>query len=109
MSEKYKYKIYIDSSKRSDKSVALFDEDNKVISKLEGDIDIIEAIKSLLNKNNIKVSEVFFDFFEGPADSFTGLKVGSVISNVLNWANSQNSKPKYPTYGREPNISQRRK
>jgi len=104
------FKIYIDSSKRYEKSVVLKNSDGIVVDGISGDIDIVESIKKLLGRNKLELSEVEFDFFEGPGDSFTGLKVGSVISNLLNWSNGKidSTKPKLPNYGREPNISERK-
>ena len=103
------YKIYLDTSKRYLNKVTLF-KDEKVLDRKEGDFDVVSTIADLLSAHNIKSEDVFVDYFEGPGDSFTGLKIGSAIANTFNFATGKikSADTKLPNYGREPNISQRK-
>jgi tRNA A37 threonylcarbamoyladenosine modification protein TsaB len=104
------YKIYIDASKRYNKSVSLL-KDSALLRVKSGDIDITSSIGELLKEFDLKISDIArFESNLGPGESFTGLKIGAVIANVLNWSvkNEGLSDMKYPDYGREPNISERR-
>jgi tRNA A37 threonylcarbamoyladenosine modification protein TsaB len=82
-----------------------------LIGEKTGDIDVVSAIADLLKSHNLKPEDVFLDYFEGPGDSFTGLKIGSAIANTFNFATGKikSEDAKLPNYGREPNISQRKK
>ena len=103
------YKIYIDTSKRYLNKVSLYCVDN-VVEEKSGDIDVVQTIANLLTAYNLKPEDVFVDYFEGPGDSFTGLKIGSAIANTFNFATGKitSRNVKLPNYGREPNISIRK-
>ncbi len=112
--EKSEYKIYIDSSRRDEKEVKLTkitDGGEKVLQKKSGNIDIVGTIRDFLKKEKIKVGDIS-EFIPnlGPG-SFTGLKIGVTISNILNWFNGKKSLENlsYPKYGGEPNISKPKK
>lgn len=98
------HKIFIDSSDRYEKKVTLH-RDEDLLAEKSGDLDIVVAIKDLLQENNVDIDDVEFDYNQGPG-SFTGLKIGSTVSNVLNWALKKKvlKELKYPEYGSEPNI-----
>lgn len=112
--EELKYKVYIDTSKRDEKEVKLVKENGVIVDVIgikSGKIDVTQSIKDLLSENNLKVSDV--DMFIpnlGPG-SFTGLKMGVTISNVLNLMLRRKSLKDldYPEYGGEPNISKPKK
>ena len=104
------HKIKIDTSKRYEKSVRLLNGKKEVASKF-GDIDIVSKIAEVLKENNLRVSDI--DEFlanQGPG-SFTGLKIGVTIVNVLNWAlgKKELNELVMPKYGKEPNITIRKK
>jgi len=103
------YKIYIDTSKRYLNKVSLL-QDETILDHKEGDIDVVQTISNLLTSYNLKPEDVFVDYFEGPGDSFTGLKIGSAIANTFNFATGKitSRNVKLPNYGREPNISIRK-
>lgn len=106
MNEKLQYKILIDSSDRYQKSVGLISTKNREIDSVSGDIDIVSEIKNLLEKNKLRVEDIS-EFVANPGPgSFTGLKVGVTIANVLNWALGRKGLKElmYPNYGKEPNI-----
>lgn len=111
--EKSQYKIYIDSSKTKEKDVILLKIENRkevVMARKTGDIDIVGSIKSLIEEKKLNLSEI--DFFEanpGPG-SFTGLKMGITVSNILNLALKTKNlkKMQKPKYGAEPNIQLRK-
>lgn len=103
------YKIFIDSAKRYEKSVKLVKIENgkkTIIAGKTGDLDITVEIKKLLVSNNLDVSDIGeFDSNLGPG-SFTGLKIGVTVANILNWACGIKdiSQLDIPNYGAEPNI-----
>lgn len=103
------YKIYLDTSKRYLSKVMLY-KDAKIVEQKEGDFDVVTAIADLLSAHNLRPEDVFVDYFEGPGDSFTGLKIGSAIANTFNFATGKikSAEVKLPNYGREPNISPRK-
>jgi len=105
--EKSQLKIYIDSSQRDKKKVVLvkiLDHERKELDVIEGDVDILE-------RNDLKLKDVS-EFIPklGPG-SFTGLKIGVTVSNVLNWLLKRKKLNELyiPEYGGEPNISERKK
>lgn len=100
------YKIYIDTSKRYESILRLFNND-LFLEEKSGDFDIVTEISILLKKYNIPHDDVLMDYFEGPGESFTGLKIGSAISNTFNFAIGKitSKEVKLPNYGREPNIT----
>jgi tRNA A37 threonylcarbamoyladenosine modification protein TsaB len=106
---KYMLKIYIDASERKNKLVKLINESKdstKIVAEKSGDIDIVMAIKNIINENNFKIDQIeLFEFAEGKG-SFTGIKMAATIANVLQWAinNVPTEKLKMPDYGGEPNI-----
>jgi len=104
------YKIYLDTSKRYLNKVTLY-KNEVVLEHKGGDFDVVQTIADLLSAHNLKPEDVFIDYFEGPGDSFTGLKIGSAIANTFNFATGKITakEVKLPNYGREPNISIRKK
>ena len=111
--EKSEFKIYINTAERKEKKVSLveiIDGEEKVISTKSGEIDVVSSIKDLLSENSLSLEDVS-EFVPnlGPG-SFTGLKIGVTISNVLNKALGR-KELKYldlPEYGGEPNISKQK-
>jgi len=104
------YKILIDSTKRREKTVTITKNvggDDVVVSKKEGDLDIVKAIMDILEENDIKKSEVSEIASNLGPGSFTGLKIGVTIANIFNWAlgNKKVSEMDIPEYGRDPNIT----
>ncbi|HSX39868.1 MAG TPA: hypothetical protein VLI92_04750 [Candidatus Saccharimonadales bacterium] len=103
------FKIYIDTTDRYKKFVKLFDGEKEVAEK-SGDIDVVSAIQQLLTENNLTPDQVEYDVNKGPG-SFTGIKMGVTVANVLNWATGKKQIDELiqPEYGREPNITLRTK
>ncbi len=99
------YKLKIDTSDRVNKSILLL-RDGMVIDEVYGDIDIVGEIQTLLQKNNINSKEIDEVVPNLGPGSFTGLKIGVTIANILNWANGNKTigELDLPDYGREPNI-----
>ncbi|MFC1700445.1 hypothetical protein ACFLZ4_02275 [Patescibacteria group bacterium] len=102
--EKSNYQILINTAVRREKEVKLMDGD-KEVGKRSGDIDIVSSIKDLLDENNLKPSDAEYIPNLGPG-SFTGLKVGVTISNILNliFGRKNIGELDLPEYGSEPNI-----
>lgn len=99
------YTIKLSTLDRKNKKVELL-HDSTVVYSLEGDLDIISSIQELLKKENISLREVARVAFDNRPGSFTGLKIGAVISNVLNWCLGKItiSEVELPEYGSDPNI-----
>lgn len=99
------YKIYVDTSKREVKKITLFKEDTPV-EEIENNGDLVTSIDNMLRKHNITLGQIS-EFVPnlGPG-SFTGLKNGVAVCNVLNWALGLKNLAdlKTPEYGSEPNI-----
>lgn len=107
------YLIKIDSTKRYEKSVKLVskEKDNEtVVDSVEGDLDIVSTIKNLVEKNNLKITDIGEVISAPGPGSFTGLKIGSTIANVINWALGRKKveELEFPDYGKEPNITLKR-
>jgi hypothetical protein len=99
------YKIYIDTTERFQKKVTL-KKDGVEVDFLEGDIDIVTAIKKILVKNNLKPENID-EFIPNPGPgSFTGIKIGVTVANVLNWVLGKKEMDELvePQYGKLPNI-----
>jgi tRNA A37 threonylcarbamoyladenosine modification protein TsaB len=100
------YTIYLDTSDRFNNKVTL-SEEGKVIEELSGNIDCAQVLKDLFEKYSLSEQNIAkIEAFKGPG-SFTGLKKGITIANVLNWALSLKPDPlafEVPDYGAEPNI-----
>jgi tRNA A37 threonylcarbamoyladenosine modification protein TsaB len=98
-------KILIDAKQRNIKQVTLF-KDGIEVAKKEGDIDIVTEIQNILTEQNLKLDQIdSFDFANGPG-SFTGIKTGAAIANILQWSlkDTPIDKLPVPEYGAEPNI-----
>lgn len=104
------YKIYIDTTQRFSNILTLVETegtDKKILEETKGNIDINYEIKKLLKKHHLKPEEITEYVVNPGPGSFTGIKIGVTVSNVLNWAiNKKSSKELVqPMYGKEPNIS----
>lgn len=106
--ENTKYKIWIDTTARESSIVRVTDiESEEVLSEIVVDDPdaLVSSLGRLLSDLSIDLRSAEFEAAPGPG-SFTALKKGHTISNVLNWANGaapQNLK--YPEYGAEPNVT----
>ena len=103
------YKIYIDTAERYIKSIKLTALNNgieELLDQVKGDIQIVPEIQRLLNKHAINIEEVIEVVPNKGPGSFTGLKIGVTVANVLNWAlnNKELDDLVLPNYGNEPNI-----
>ena len=99
------YKVYLDTSDRYKKSARLL-KDGKIIDEIAGGADPVVMIRELLGKAKLQPSDVeMFEANPGPG-SFTGLKIGVTVANVLNWALGRKTIKdlQMPEYGAEPNI-----
>lgn len=115
MSEKLTYKIYLDSTKRREKEVYLVKistsgEETETTAKKSGDIDLVATIKEILDENNLKISDISEVIPNKGPGSFTGLKIGVTIANIINWSLGRKTirELDLPDYGRPPNITPRK-
>jgi len=99
------YKIYIDTTKRYEKIVSLRKNETE-IDLIEGNIDIVSSIQEILKKNELKLGDLEEIVPNPGPGSFTGIKIGITIANVLNWATGKKKIEELtkPNYGKEPNI-----
>lgn len=99
------YQILIDTADRYNKSVSLLKE-GKIVGEKKGDLDVVVAIRDLLKENEIKFSEIEEVKANPGPGSFTGLKIGVTVANVLNWAlgKKKSTEIVLPKYGGQPNI-----
>lgn len=111
--EKSEFKIYIDTAQRNEKSVSIIkvvDGAEEKLDEVKGDIDITSSIRQLLEKNKLNLDDIS-EFIPnlGPG-SFTGLKIGVTIANLLNTALGRKKMGDLylPEYGGEPNISKKK-
>ena len=99
-------KIFIDAKQRNTKIVTLF-KDDEILVKKEGDVDIVTEITNIIKEQNLKLDQIdSFEFANG-SGSFTGIKTGAAVANILQWALKGTSIDQLhvPEYGAEPNIT----
>lgn len=104
------YKIYLDTSERKNTKLRLvkINEDGEnIVEDMSGDFDLVSGIREILNKHNLEVSDINEVIPNLGPGSFTGLKVGVTVSNVINWINGKKTPANIdlPNYGRDPNIT----
>ena len=114
MTEKSKYKIYIDSTDRNSIKITLLKiEDGREIEMLskEGKIEPVSSINKILKESNLVITDVEIITYNPGPGSFTGLRIGATVSNVLNWilGKKEIKDLNYPEYGAEPNITPSKK
>ena len=99
------YKIYIDTTKRYEKAVSLR-KDGTETDLIKGDIDIVSSIQEILEKNGLKLGNIEEIIPNTGPGSFTGIKIGITIANVLNWVCGKKTQKELakPSYGKGPNI-----
>lgn len=104
------YKVYLDSSHRTEKSLTLtkmVDGHEQELEKVFGDIDLVSSLEAVLKKHNVKVADISEVIPNLGPGSFTGLKMGVTVANVINFLNGKKTIAQLdtPTYGSEPNIT----
>jgi tRNA threonylcarbamoyladenosine biosynthesis protein TsaB len=110
MTETSQYRIYIDTSDRAESCVVLYKttgSEEKVLSEKKGRLDVVSTIQNLLKENDLSLDDVEIIGANPGPGSFTGLRIGAAVSNILNWVSgkkkSEHIEP--PFYGKEPNIT----
>ncbi len=104
--ERSKYTIYIDTTKRYEKLVTLYKGDEEIATS-KGNIDIAGEIQKILNKTSLNVQDVEIVKANPGPGSFTGIKIGLTIANVLNrfFTKAGSNNIIEPEYGGPPNIT----
>ncbi len=113
MSELLKYKIYIDTTTRYEKHIKLVEVNNnneKLVEEIDGDVDVVSELQRILTIHKITSKQIIGVIPNTGPGSFTGIKSGVTIANVINWALGikPSTKPYLPQYGQEPNITPRK-
>jgi tRNA A37 threonylcarbamoyladenosine modification protein TsaB len=99
------YKVYIDTTKK-DQKILQITKQAEVVFEKSGNIDIVVELDSYLRAQHIELDEIdVFNANPGPG-SFTGIKMGLCVVNVLNWITGKKNLNELlkPDYGGEPNI-----
>jgi len=113
MREELKYSIYIDTSTKEHSIIILYKINNaeseimQEIDKMECKGDVLEGIRKIINKNSLSINDIsIIKANKGPG-SFTGLRTGLTISNIINWVkgNTGIGNLDLPEYGNDPNIT----
>lgn len=104
------YKLLLETTDRKFHKIFLFntseDTENAIDSE-EGEFDTVQTIKSILKRNKLKLSDISkISVNKGPG-SFTGIKMGISVANILNWQlfGKKIEELDKPEYGREPEIT----
>lgn len=79
-------KLEIDSSKRFLKKVSLVDDNQKEVSSVESDKDILVLIDEVLKKGKVSLSDLTFVKAVMEGESRVGINIGVSAANVLNYA-----------------------
>ena len=104
------FEIYIDSRLRKQTTASLFKRTLFFWFKKDSltlEADPADALAEILRKNNLSLEQIdSFETYPGPG-SYTGLKMGHAVVNVLNWVYKgvPTVKLPLPKYGSEPNIT----
>lgn len=106
------HKIHIDGKDKSFVLISLANEDGENSQVLEeitcGSREIASVLSRFLLIYALSPKNVAASFFKGPG-SFTGLRISSAISNVINWNRTGSlTNVEYPEYGSEARITPRK-
>ncbi|KKS28521.1 MAG: hypothetical protein UU90_C0025G0001, partial [candidate division WWE3 bacterium GW2011_GWD2_42_11] len=107
---KYMFKIYIDSRLRKQTTVSLLKKYFIFWIKIDSltlEADPVDVLAETLRRNNLRTDRIeVYEAYPGPG-SYTGLKMGHAVVNVLNWVYKgvPAAKLPLPKYGSEPNIT----
>lgn len=103
MTENIKYILKINTTERNKIIISLLD-NTTLIDEYIGGGDLVSNIRSLLDKNKVKLEDINEVVPNVGPGSFTGIKKGITVANILNWS-LENNKSYKPNYGGEPNIT----
>lgn len=108
------YRIYIDTTKRFENSVKLVKNagsHEETVEEVSGDVDVVAEIQKVLQKHSLTLDEINEIIPNTGPGSFTGIKTGITVANIINWAKGKHKiNDLYtPAYGSEPNITPRKK
>ena len=104
------YKLIIETTDRKFHKILLNDvsgEKETTVDSEIGEFDTVETIKTMLKRNSVNLSDLGeVTVHKGPG-SFTGIKMGISVANILNWQlfGKKIEELDKPEYGREPEIT----
>ena len=102
------YNLYLDFGHKNKKIIILKDDEKQLDQLVFTDDNSISAVETILKRNKLTIDNIKFSDFNQNAKSFTGARLSSAISNVINLANGKLTNYldiKLPIYSAEPNLT----
>lgn len=102
------YNLYFDFSEKLNKVVILKKDDKQIDEIIFSDDNTVGAVDKILKRNNINIDDLESADFKEDGSSFTGARISSAITNVINLSKGKlknYNDIKLPRYSGEPNLT----